>query len=111
MKGKIFDFSEVKNGDIIRLKNDPQRDWVCIHYSKCDMSHRERHNDNIPNHTGFYLFSGLWYEGDPQTGDPYGKCIEHLEVGMRDNIERIVGSVLNKVDLELFKDYGKITIL
>lgn len=84
---------EIRHGDIIRFKKGKNwRYWVAIHHSKCDMSHRIRHNKHNKNHTGFYLFSGLWYEGDIMTSDPYGKCIERLERGMFGNIE-IVGNM------------------
>lgn len=95
-----FDFSQISNGSIIRLKNDPVRDWVCIHYTKCDMSNRAKHNKNSKNHTGYYLFSGLWYDGNPLTDKPYGKCIERLERGMFNNIECIVGHISDSKDIE-----------
>lgn len=101
-----FDFSQITNGSIIRLKNDDNRDWVCIHYSECDMSYRLRHNKNNKNHTGFYLFGGLWYEGSPLTDKPYGKCIERLERGMFNNISSVVGHISK--DLEEYKISGRL---
>ena len=101
-----FDFSQITNGSIIRLKNDDNRDWVCIHFSNCDMSYRLRHNKNNKNHTGFYLFGGLWYEGSHLTDKPYGKCIERLERGMFNNIESVVGHISK--DLEEYRISGRL---
>ena len=100
MPDNSFDFSEITNGSIIRLKNDNSRDWVCIHYTNCDMKNRMKHNKNNKNHTGFYLFGGLWYDGNPLTDKPYGKCIERLERGMSNNIDSIVGHISTN-----FKEY------
>jgi len=96
-----FDFFKITNGTIIRLNNDNTRDWVCIHHSNCDMEHREKMRKNNKNQTGFYLFGGLWYDGDPLTSKPYGKCIEHLEKGMANNIFGIVGHISK--DFEVYK--------
>lgn len=85
---------EINNGDIIQFKNENNsRYWVAIHHSKCNM-------DNA-DHTGYYLFSGIWYEGDILTDKPYGKCIEQLRRGMFPNIE-IVGNIIK--DFEKFKE-------
>lgn len=102
----LFNLDQITNGSTIRLKNDNNRDWVCIHHSKCDMSYRLKHNKNNKNHTGFYLFGGLWYDGDPLTDKPYGKCIERLEMGMFNNIEGIVGHISN--DLIKYRDLGRL---
>ena len=91
---------EIQNGDILKFKND-ERHWVAIHYTNCDMSVRVKHNKHNKNHTGFYLFSGLWYEGDKTTSEPYGKCIERLERGMFPMIE-IVGNVQNELTPQIF---------
>ena len=90
--------SQIENGTIIRLKNYDGRDWVCIHYTKCNMHHRIKHDKHNKNHTGFYLFGGLWKEGDALTDEPYCKCLERLERGMLNNVE-IVGHIK--------KDYEK----
>ncbi len=92
----------ISNGDIVRFKQGNNwRDWVAIHYSNCNMSARVRHNKHNKNHTGFYLFSGLWYEGDIMTSEPYGKCIERLEKGMFPNIE-IIGNIGNSLKYNLY---------
>ena len=101
-----FNFSKISNGSIIRLKNDSNRDWVCIHYSKCDMDYRLKHNKNNKNHTGYYLFGGLWYDGDPLTDKPYGKCLERLERGMFNNIESVVGHI--SVDFNEYRCSGRL---
>jgi len=101
-----FDFSQIENGSIIRLKSDKNRDWVCIHHSKCDLSWRKKLKKNNKNQTGFYLFGGLWGEGDPLTSDPYGKCIEHLERGMSENIEGIVGHI--STNYEEYRNFERI---
>lgn len=101
-----FDFSEITNGSIIRLKNDETRDWVCIHHSKCNTASRVRVRKNVKNQTGYYLFGGPWYEGDPLTDKPYGKCIEHLEKGMKNNIVGIVGHITT--DYETYKESERI---
>ena len=101
-----FDFSQIQNGSIIRLESDTNRDWVCIHHSKCDLSWRKTLKKNNKNQTGFYLFGGLWSEGDPLTGDPYGKCIEHLERGMSENIEGVVGHI--STDYEEYRNFERI---
>lgn len=95
---------EIKNGDIIRFKNDSLlegRDWVAIHYTNCDMRKRRKHNKHNRNHTGYYLFSGLWYEGNILSDAPYGKCIERLEAGMFSNI-KIVGNVSDNVKHNIY---------
>ncbi len=83
MENIKFDLSKIDNGTIIRLKSDNNRDWICIHHSNCDMKNRLKHNKNNNNHTGYYLFGGLWYEKDGSilTDKAYGKCIERLEDG------------------------------
>lgn len=93
---------EIHNGDIIRLSSDNTRDWVAIYHTNCDMSKREKFNKNVKDHTGFYLFGGLWYEGDALTDKPYGKCIEQLRRGAWNNIT-IVGNIANKADFEKYK--------
>lgn len=65
------------------------------------MDNREKFRRNIADHTGYYLFSGIWYEGDILTDKPYGKCIEQLRRGMFPNIE-IVGNIIK--DFEKFKE-------
>lgn len=93
---------EINNGDIIQFKNENNsRYWVAIHHSKCNMDNREKFRRNIADHTGYYLFSGIWYEGDILTDKPYGKCIEQLRKGMFPNIE-IVGNIIK--DFEKFKE-------
>ena len=92
---------EIQNGDIIRLKSDNCRDWVAIHYSNCNMRNRIKHNKYNKNHTGFYLFSGLWYEGDVLTSEPYGKCIERLGRGMFPNIE-VIGNIGDSLKFNLY---------
>ena len=98
-----FDFSKIQNGTIVRLKSDTNRDWVCIHHSNCNMNNRLKHNKNNKNHTGYYLFGGLWYEheGSKFTDKAYGKCIERLERGMFNNIE-IVGFIGNDSDYKKY---------
>lgn len=105
-----FDFTKITNGTIIRLKSDTNRDWVCIHYTNCNMANRLKHNHNNKNHTGFYLFGGLWYEieGSKLTDMAYGKCIERLERGMFNNIE-IVGHISNKKDYEQYLANERLT--
>ena len=93
---------EIRNGDIIRLSSDNTRDWVAIHYTRCDMRCREQYRKNVKDQTGFYLFGGLWYDGDPMTDRPYGKCAGHLRRGMFANIV-VVGNISNKTDLENYK--------
>lgn len=92
---------EVLNGTIVRIKTQ-ERYWVCIHHTRCDMDERPRHNKHNKNHTGFYLFSGLWYDGDVLTDKPYGKCLERLERGMFPEIE-IMGHI--STDYEIFREY------
>lgn len=65
------------------------------------MSVREKYRKNVKDHTGFYLFAGLWYDGDPLTSKPYGKCREHLKRGMAAQIEGIAGHISK--DLQAFK--------
>lgn len=89
----MVDFSKISNGSIVRLKSDNDRDRVCIHYT------------HYKNHTGYYLFGGLWYDGDALTCEPYGKCIERLERGMFPDIE-IVGHI--KDCYENYKKNGRI---
>lgn len=91
---------EIHNGDIIRFKNDISRDWVAIHYSKCDSEDISRYRKHIKDNTGFYLFGGLWYDGDVNTSKPYGKSNGQLKRGMFSNI-LVVGNINNK------EDYGK----
>lgn len=93
---------EIKNGDIVRLHSDDTRDWVAIYHTNCDMSKREKFNKNIKDHTGFYLFGGLWYDGDVLTDKPYGKCAGQLRRGAWNNIT-VVGNIANKEDLEKYK--------
>lgn len=102
----IFDL--ITNGSIIRLKNDNTRDWVCIHYTNCNMSHRAKFNKNIKNHTGYYLFGGLWNEGNALTDKPYCKCIERLEKGMLNNIDSIVGHISNNSDYAKYKEFERL---
>lgn len=92
--------SQIENGTIIRLKNSTGRDWVCIHYSCLTPEYRDwyRYNKHIKNNTGFFLFGGLWNEGDALTNKPYCKHYGMLERGMFNNIE-IVGHIK--------KDYEK----
>lgn len=98
MKSEIL---QINNGDIIKLKNDDNRYWVAIYHTNCNMDNRVKFRKNIADNTGYYLFSGIWYEGDILTDKPYGKCIEQLKKGMFPNIS-IVGNISN--DLEKFKD-------
>lgn len=100
-----YELPKIENGTIVRFKNDDTRDWVCIHHTKCDMSFREKCRKNVKDHTGFYLFGGLWGDGDPLTGDPYGKCKEQLKIGMF-NALSIVGHISK--DLEAYKTNGRI---
>lgn len=95
MRNMAFDFSKVENGTIVSISG---RQWVCIHHSKCDMALRDKFRKNIKDHTGFYLFGGLWYEGDPLTDKPYGKCREQLKRGMLPEIEGIVGHISKDAD-------------
>ena len=83
-----FNFNNISNGSIIRFKNTGV-EWICIHYTNCNMKNRAKHNKYDKNHTGYYLFRGRWYEGNPLTDEPYGICAERLERGMFNNIEYI----------------------
>lgn len=100
---------EIKNGDIIRFKNDNTRDWVAIHHTMCKNSNLlQSYNKNIKDNTGFYLFGGLWYEGNPLTSNPYGKTLGHLKRGMFNNIVAIVGNISNKDDYYKYLKFEKI---
>lgn len=92
---------EIKNGDIIKFNNDNVRCWVAIHISKLD-KFMFKINKNVKDNTEFYLFGGLWYEGDCLTGEPYGKCVGNLRRGMFNNIS-IVGNIANKEDYLKYK--------
>lgn len=96
---------EIHNGDIIRLKNDPTRDWVAISHKNCNM----KYNKNIKDNTGYFLFGGLWYEdeGGYLTDKAYGKCIGGLTRGMFNNIE-VVGNISNKNDYQSYKKNERI---
>lgn len=98
---------EIKNGDIIRLSHDKLRDWVAIHHSRCYSESIEKYNKNVKDNTGYYLFSGLWYEGDASTNKPYGKCIGQLKRGMFADIS-VVGSIYNKDDYERYKRHERL---
>lgn len=87
---------EIRNGDIIRLSSDETRDWVAIHYTKCEKE-KQRFNRNIKDNTGYYLFGGLWYNGNALTSEPYGKCAGMLKRGMFAHIT-IVGNISNPTD-------------
>lgn len=92
---------EINNGDIIKFNNDNTRCWVAIHINNLDKKFF-RINKNIKDNTEFYLFGGLWYEGDCLTNIPYGKCIGILKRGMFNNIS-IVGNITNKTDYLKYK--------
>lgn len=89
-----MDFS-FKHGDVILYKNNH---WILLHFSCIDMSQRETFRKNVKDHTGLYMFSGLWYEGNRLTDKPYGKCLEQLKVGMYPDI-LLVGNVANDTTL------------
>ena len=98
---------EVQNGDIIRFKNDNVRDWVALHYTCGELRRREKFNKNVKDNTGYYLFGGLWYEGNALTDKPYGKCMGILKRGMFADIE-IVGNISNRDDYLQYKKCEKI---
>ena len=81
-------------GDIIHLDSDNARDWVAIRIQT-----KRKHSKN---YTGFGLYSGLWYEGNVLTNDPYGKYAGELTVG-HFNHATIVGNITNKGDFERYK--------
>lgn len=88
---------EIHNGDIIKFNNDNCRYWIAIDKNKCNDKFIYKTNKNIKDDTGFYLFGGLWYEGDPLTNAPYGKCKGKLKRGMFNNIS-IIGNIINNDD-------------
>lgn len=94
--GKVFELCNmginIFNGDIVRLDFDDTRDWVAIHHTKCKEVNAEPYRKNIKDHTGFYLFSGLWNEGDALSSEPYGKCKGMLKRGMFPHVQ-IVGNI------------------
>lgn len=94
---------EITNGDIIRLSHDNDRDWVAIHHSRCSDKHSYKTRKHVKDDTGFYLFSGLWYEGDVTTDAPYGKCAGKLTRGMFAHIS-VVGNIQNKNDYKKYKE-------
>lgn len=96
---RVIDFSDITNGSIIRLKNDCNRDWVCVHRSNCYPRSNYKFNKHNRNHTGYFLFGALWYRDNGQfnTNRPYGKTLGQLERGMFNNIE-LVGNIINKSD-------------
>ena len=98
---------EIKNGDIIRFKNDNVRDWVALHYTCGELRRREKFNKNVKDNTGYYLFGGLWYEGNALTDKPYGKCKGMLKRGTFADIE-IVGNISNRDYYLQYKKYEKI---
>lgn len=59
------------------------------------------------NNTDYFLFGGLWYEGDALTSKPYGKFGGRLTKGMYPNIE-VVGNIANPQDYKKYKEKEKI---
>jgi hypothetical protein len=88
----------IKHGDIIEFKNSGEQ-WICLHHSTIDMSEMERYRPNVKDHTGFYLFRGLWYEGNLLTDKPYGKCRGQLRVGNFPDI-KVVGNLAENPSLK-----------
>lgn len=88
---------EIHNGDIIRFNNDRVRDWIAIESVRCHNKELKKKKDK----RCFYLFGGLWYDGDATTDKPYGKCAGMLESGMLNNIT-IVGNINNKEDYDKY---------
>lgn len=100
-----MNIDEIKNGDIIRFASDNSRDWVVIHRSVC---HKEvlQQFSTTNDCTPYYLFGGLWYEGNALTSQPYGKCIGPLKKGMSPYIA-VVGHILKKEDYERYKKFER----
>lgn len=99
---------EIKNGDIIRLRNDNYRDLVAIHWTKCDNKWNYRPRKGVKDDTGFILVGEIVHEtGDALTSIPYEYCIGKLTRGMFNNIE-IVGNMSNKEDYFKYKHSERI---
>lgn len=95
----VREVMEIKNGDIIRLKNDKTRDWVAIEPKKCfNKFLKKKKNKNY-----FHLFGGLWYNGDATTDKPYGKYAGILDDSMIQDVT-VVGNIENKEDYEKYKE-------
>lgn len=106
---RTIEFSDIANGSIIRLKNDCNRDWVCIHHSNCYPRRNYKFNKHNRNHTGYFLFGALWYRdnGRFDTNQVYGKTLGQLERGMFNNIE-LVGNIFNKSDRAKYLKNGRL---
>lgn len=90
----------ITNGDVIRFKNQRGRNaYVAISWGNVRKKRiRVRMRKHIKDYTGFMLFSGLWYGGDPLTSEPYGKGGFHLKMGHFGSFD-VIGNITENKDL------------
>lgn len=95
--------SDVTNGAILRFPDDQYRDWIAIHIDNVTVEIEENWlSKDQANYLPFLLFGGPWYEGDPWTSKPYGKCRGQLSKIDLNEI-KCVGNVISKDDWYEYK--------